>query len=75
MSNERIAVITGAAQGIGYACAETLAEDGYRRIVYANCLFRNVLSRIHQWYRRWHGCPHHVTSANSGRAHRATLEQ
>ena len=30
MANQAIAMITGAAQGIGYASAEALAEDGYR---------------------------------------------
>ncbi|MBF9034415.1 SDR family oxidoreductase [Rhodobacterales bacterium HKCCE2091] len=29
MSENRIAVVTGGAQGIGYACGEALAEDGY----------------------------------------------
>jgi glucose 1-dehydrogenase len=31
MSTERLALVTGGAQGIGYACAEALKEDGYRR--------------------------------------------
>lgn len=29
MANKPLALITGAAQGIGYACAEALVEDGY----------------------------------------------
>ncbi|MFK7993303.1 MAG: SDR family NAD(P)-dependent oxidoreductase [Granulosicoccus sp.] len=30
MANRPIALITGAAQGIGYACAESLSNEGYR---------------------------------------------
>ncbi len=33
MADKPIALITGAAQGIGYACAEALAEDGFRPIL------------------------------------------
>ena len=33
MSKKPIALITGAAQGIGYACAEALIEDGYEVIL------------------------------------------
>ena len=33
MSNKPIALVTGGAQGIGYACAEALAEDGHRPIL------------------------------------------
>jgi len=33
MTTKPLALITGAAQGIGYACAEALAEDGYSLIV------------------------------------------
>jgi len=33
MAEKAIALITGAAQGIGYACAEALAEDGFRVIL------------------------------------------
>jgi len=33
MSNKPIALISGAAQGIGYACAEALAEDGYQIVL------------------------------------------
>lgn len=33
MVDKPIALITGAAQGIGYACAEALAEDGYAVIL------------------------------------------
>lgn len=40
-SNQRIALITGGAQGIGYACAEALAEEG-ARIVLAD-INRNVV--------------------------------
>jgi NAD(P)-dependent dehydrogenase (short-subunit alcohol dehydrogenase family) len=29
MSTEKLALVTGGAQGIGYACAEALKEDGY----------------------------------------------
>ena len=33
MSNERVAVVTGAAQGVGLVTAATLAERGYRTIL------------------------------------------
>ena len=33
MSEQPIALITGAAQGIGYACAEALSEDGARPVL------------------------------------------
>jgi len=33
MTNKPLALVTGAAQGIGYACAEALAEDGARVIL------------------------------------------
>ncbi len=33
MTSKPLALITGAAQGIGYACAQALAEDGYELIV------------------------------------------
>ena len=33
MSNERVAVVTGAAQGVGLVTASTLAERGYRTIL------------------------------------------
>ena len=33
MTDQPIALITGAAQGIGYACAEALAEDGARVVL------------------------------------------
>jgi len=29
MSTQKLALVTGGAQGIGYACAEALKEDGY----------------------------------------------
>lgn len=33
MTDKPIALITGGAQGIGYACAEAIAEDGARIVV------------------------------------------
>ena len=33
MTEKPIALITGGAQGIGYACAEALAEDGYKVVL------------------------------------------
>ncbi len=33
MTDQPIAIVTGAAQGIGYACAEALAEDGVRVVL------------------------------------------
>ncbi|MHA3978845.1 SDR family NAD(P)-dependent oxidoreductase [Halovulum sp. GXIMD14794] len=33
MTDRKIALVTGAAQGIGYACAEALAEDGARVVL------------------------------------------
>ena len=33
MSTKPLALVTGAAQGIGYACAEALAEDGVKVIL------------------------------------------
>ena len=33
MSDPKLALVTGGAQGIGYACAEALAEDGYKVIL------------------------------------------
>jgi len=33
MSNQKIALITGAARGIGYACAEAIQEDGARIVI------------------------------------------
>ncbi|MDJ0628368.1 MAG: SDR family NAD(P)-dependent oxidoreductase [Rhodobacter sp.] len=33
MADRKIALVTGAAQGIGYACSEILAEDGHRVVM------------------------------------------
>ena len=33
MSDKTLALVTGGAQGIGYACADALAQDGHRIIL------------------------------------------
>ena len=33
MTEKRIALVTGGAQGIGYACAEALIEDGHQVVL------------------------------------------
>ena len=33
MSEQPVALVTGAAQGIGYACAEAIAENGARPVL------------------------------------------
>lgn len=43
MTDRKVALITGAAQGIGYACAEAIAEDG-ARVVLADINEEGVLA-------------------------------
>ena len=33
MTDKKIALVTGAAQGIGLSCAQALAEDGFRVVL------------------------------------------
>lgn len=60
MSTPRIALVTGAARGLGFAAAQRLVQDGYH---------------VHVAWRSGHDAPAELVAVFGARVHRADLEQ